>query len=62
VTLPIDALTGAGLRTGDELRVEATGPGVVVLKRVGDPIDTYAGKLSGVYPRNAIDALRDEWD
>jgi hypothetical protein len=62
VTLPVDALAGAGLRTGDELRVEVSGPGIVVLKRVDDALETYAGRLTGVYPRGAMDTLRDEWD
>lgn len=62
VTLTVDAMSGAGLRTGDELRVEATGPGTIVLSRVGDAFDRYAGALTGVFPPDAIDRLRDEWD
>lgn len=61
VTLPRDVLSGAGLHTGDELRVEAIGPGTVVLTRVGDAIDRYAGSLTGVFPPDAIERLRDEW-
>jgi bifunctional DNA-binding transcriptional regulator/antitoxin component of YhaV-PrlF toxin-antitoxin module len=62
VTLPVDVLSGAGLRTGDELRVEVTGPGVVVLTRVDDALERYAGTMTGVFPAAAIDRLRDEWD
>ncbi len=62
VTLPVDVLSGAGLRTGDELRVEVTGPGVVVLTRVDDALERYAGTMTGVFPPDAIDRLRDEWD
>lgn len=61
VTLPVDVLSGAGLRTGDELRVEVAGPGTVVLTRVGDALDRHAGTLTGVFPPHAIDRLRDEW-
>lgn len=62
VTLPMAVLVGAGLRTGDELRVEVTGPGTVVLVRVGDALDRYAGSLTGVFPADAVDRLRDEWE
>ncbi|MBX3032100.1 MAG: AbrB/MazE/SpoVT family DNA-binding domain-containing protein [Chloroflexi bacterium] len=62
VTLPVDALGDAGLRTGDELRVVATGPGTLVLTRVDDALDRFAGALDGVFPPDAIDELRAEWD
>lgn len=62
VTLPMTALAGAGLRTGDELRVEVTGPGTVMLTRVGVALDRYAGSLTGVFPAGAVDRLRDEWE
>lgn len=62
VTLPVAVLAGAGLRSGDELRVEVTGPGIVVLTRVEDALDRYAGTLTGVFPPGAVDELRDEWE
>lgn len=62
VTLPVDALRRAGLRSGEELRVEVTGPGTIVLSRAEDVLDRHAGTLSGVFPRDAISELRDEWD
>ena len=61
VTLPMDALRGAGITTGDTLRAEVVGPGEVRLVRDSDPVSQYAGALTGVYPDGALDTLRDEW-
>lgn len=60
-TIPVDALRRAGLEPGDRLRVEAAGTGRVLLTRVDDVIERYAGALTGVYPEAYLDDLRDEW-
>jgi bifunctional DNA-binding transcriptional regulator/antitoxin component of YhaV-PrlF toxin-antitoxin module len=62
VTLPVEALRGAGLRTGDALRAEVIGPGEVLLIRDADPVIQFAGALTGVFEPGDLDALRDEWD
>ena len=60
-TIPADALRRAGLRAGDELQVEAAGPGRIVLARVADAVARHAGRLTGVYPKNYLNKLRRDW-
>jgi bifunctional DNA-binding transcriptional regulator/antitoxin component of YhaV-PrlF toxin-antitoxin module len=62
VTLPVEALRRAGIRTGDTLRAEVRGPGEVLLVRESDPVAQYAGALTGVYTPGELDELRREWD
>jgi bifunctional DNA-binding transcriptional regulator/antitoxin component of YhaV-PrlF toxin-antitoxin module len=61
VTIPVAPLRDAGIRTGDTLRAEVRGPGEVVLIRDEDPLDRFAGALTGVYEQGELDKLRDEW-
>jgi bifunctional DNA-binding transcriptional regulator/antitoxin component of YhaV-PrlF toxin-antitoxin module len=60
-TIPVAALRRAGLKSGDELRVEAAGAGRIVLTRVEETLASYAGRLTGVYPKGALQKLRREW-
>jgi bifunctional DNA-binding transcriptional regulator/antitoxin component of YhaV-PrlF toxin-antitoxin module len=60
-TIPVAALRQAGLKPGDELQVEAAGPGRIVLTRVQEPLAGYAGRLTGIYPKGALQKLRREW-
>ena len=60
-TIPVAALRRAGLKAGDELRVEAAGAGRIVLTRVAETIAGYAGRLTGVYPKGSLQKLRREW-
>lgn len=63
ITIPIAAFSEAGLREGDLVQVKASGPGRVVIARVDDLIDEFAGALrtSGELGR-ALRGLRREWD
>lgn len=61
VTLPIATLRDAGIRTGDTLRAEVRGPGEVVLIRDEDPLDRFAGALTGAFAPGELDELRDGW-
>lgn len=59
---PVDALRGAGLAPGDELRAEAVGEGQVLLSRATDLVDRYAGCLpAGTFPPGFLERLRGEW-
>ena len=62
VTLPVATLRDAGIQTGDTLRAEVRGPGEVVLIRDEDPLERFAGALTGAYEHGELDGLRDEWD
>jgi len=62
VTLPVDALEQAGIKTGDTLRADVRVPGEVILVRDDDPVERFAGGLTGAYARGGLDELRDEWD
>jgi bifunctional DNA-binding transcriptional regulator/antitoxin component of YhaV-PrlF toxin-antitoxin module len=61
VTIPVNALRRAGLKPGDELRVEAAGAGRIVMTRVEETLKGYAGRLTGVYPTGLLKKLRREW-
>lgn len=61
VTIPVDALAAAGLKIGDQLRADVSGPGRITLVREDDPIERFAGALTGVYPDGYLDDLRREW-
>ena len=61
ITIPMQAMTAAGLRTGDRVRAEPQGRGRVLLVREEDPVQRHAGALTGAYRRGELDGLRDEW-
>jgi bifunctional DNA-binding transcriptional regulator/antitoxin component of YhaV-PrlF toxin-antitoxin module len=61
VTIPVDAMRAAGLETGDRLAVDSVGPGRVVLERIPDAVEEYAGAFTGRLDGEAIEALRAEW-
>ena len=62
VTLPVEALRAAGLRPGDDVRVQAVAPGRLELIRADDLVTKYAGVFDAtVYPKGYLDRLRREW-
>ena len=61
VTIPVDAMRAAGIAEGDLLVARAIGPGQLVLEREHQPIEEFAGALTGVYSEDYLGRLRDEW-
>jgi bifunctional DNA-binding transcriptional regulator/antitoxin component of YhaV-PrlF toxin-antitoxin module len=63
ITIPIAAFSEAGLREGDVVHVKAEGRGRVVIARVDDLINEFAGCLStGGRLGRTVRGLRQEWD
>jgi bifunctional DNA-binding transcriptional regulator/antitoxin component of YhaV-PrlF toxin-antitoxin module len=63
ITIPIAAFSEAGLREGDVVQVRAQGRGRVVIARVEDLLDEYAGSLrTGGELGRTVRGLRREWD
>jgi bifunctional DNA-binding transcriptional regulator/antitoxin component of YhaV-PrlF toxin-antitoxin module len=63
ITIPIGAFSEAGLREGDVVQVKAQGPGRVVIARMDDLLEEFAGCLStGGELGRAVRGLRREWD
>jgi len=63
ITIPIRAFSEAGLREGDVVQVKAQGRGRVLIARMDDLIDEYAGCLStGGELGRTVRGLRQEWD
>lgn len=61
ITIPVEALRGAGLEAGERVVARADGAGRVILQREHDVIGEFAGSLTGVYGASELDDLRDEW-
>jgi bifunctional DNA-binding transcriptional regulator/antitoxin component of YhaV-PrlF toxin-antitoxin module len=62
ITIPADALRGAGLEVGDRVVAHADGAGRVILEREHDVVAEFAGALTGTYHPSELDDLRSEWD
>jgi bifunctional DNA-binding transcriptional regulator/antitoxin component of YhaV-PrlF toxin-antitoxin module len=62
VTLPVEALRAAGLEPGDDVRVQAVGPGRLELVRADALVAEFAGVFDAtVYPDGYLERLRREW-
>jgi bifunctional DNA-binding transcriptional regulator/antitoxin component of YhaV-PrlF toxin-antitoxin module len=62
ITIPIQAFSEAGLREGDVVQIKAQGRGRVLIARVDDLLDEYAGCLrTGGELDRAVRGLRQEW-
>ena len=67
ITLPADVVSEAGLRPGDELKVARVNgkivlePALSLGERRLEAIRRTKGALTGVYPPDYLEKLRDEW-
>jgi bifunctional DNA-binding transcriptional regulator/antitoxin component of YhaV-PrlF toxin-antitoxin module len=63
ITIPIATFSEAGLREGDLVQITAAGRGRVVITRVDELIEEFAGALrTGGELGQAVAGLRREWD
>jgi AbrB family looped-hinge helix DNA binding protein len=63
ITLPVEALNAAGLRSGDDVLISATADGRIEISTPEAFIERFAGIFdSGVYPPVYLEGLRAEWD
>jgi AbrB family looped-hinge helix DNA binding protein len=62
VTLPVDVLSEAGLKAGDEVTIEATPDGAIAIRRSLVDIDAAIGIFSGLYEPGYLKKLRQDWE
>lgn len=60
VTLPVDSLASAGLRSGDEVTIEAEGPDTIVVRRARRDVDAGFGVFDGLFEAGYLDRLRSQ--
>ncbi len=60
VTLPVETLSGAGLKAGDEVTIEADGPDTIVVRRANRDVASALGVFDGLYEPGYLEQLRRE--
>jgi bifunctional DNA-binding transcriptional regulator/antitoxin component of YhaV-PrlF toxin-antitoxin module len=58
VTLPVEALASAGLKSGDEVSIEADGPDTIVVRRATQDVDSALGVFDGLFEPGYLEQLR----
>ena len=57
ITVPVTALTEAGLHAGDRVVVEPAGDGELRVRRAAMTIESAFGALTGTYPEGYLEQL-----
>jgi bifunctional DNA-binding transcriptional regulator/antitoxin component of YhaV-PrlF toxin-antitoxin module len=57
ITLPVSAMTEAGLRPGDGVVIEPVGDGELRVRRAALTFDSAFGALTDVYPSGYLEQL-----
>lgn len=60
ITLPVESLTVAGLRAGDEVTIEADGPDTILVRRAQRDVASALGVFDGLYEPGYLERLRSE--
>jgi bifunctional DNA-binding transcriptional regulator/antitoxin component of YhaV-PrlF toxin-antitoxin module len=58
ITLPVESLAVAGLTAGEEVTIEAEGPGKIVVRAVPRDLADGLGIFDGLYEPGYLDDLR----
>jgi len=58
VTLPVESLARAGLKSGDEVTIDAEGPDTIVVRRAQRNVDEALGVFDGLFEPGYLDRLR----
>ena len=70
VTIPVDALRGAGIAEGDVVRFEVEAPGIVRIVRERDvelearraALQRWIGSMPGYSAETDLQGMRDQWE
>jgi bifunctional DNA-binding transcriptional regulator/antitoxin component of YhaV-PrlF toxin-antitoxin module len=58
VTLPVESLAEAGLKSGDEVTIEAEGTDTIVVRRARRNVDAALGVFDGLFEPGYLERLR----
>jgi bifunctional DNA-binding transcriptional regulator/antitoxin component of YhaV-PrlF toxin-antitoxin module len=58
ITIPVDSLSTAGLKAGDEVTIEADGPDTIIVRRAGRNPEDALGVFDGLFEPGYLERLR----